>query len=214
MFLDEQSALARGRHCFAPIRCHPSRALLVGMVARKANRSVLEYQRSRGRPVPRSSGRGLIGVPGRAVLLAGVALGGLSRGPRRAGSRTRGNFRQSRLGPEPESATVELGSQVQVATLMEMGVNAALANADPTTGALQAAYRSFRTGSTASLTRLVTRELIRKLEREVRLRFAADMDYRRLRAAAVKSLVDAGVDLTRAMSLVSCLRNPFTVILE
>lgn len=129
------SGYISARNCFAPIRCYPTRALLVGMVVRKANRSVLEYQRSRGRPVPRSSGRNLIGVPGRDVLLAGVALGGLSRGPRRAGSRTRGNFRQSRLGPEPESATVELGSQVQVATLMEMGVNAALANADPTTGA-------------------------------------------------------------------------------
>ena len=84
---------------------------------------------------------------------------------------------------------------------MSIGVDPALANPDPKTGALQAAYRSFLTGSASSLTRMVTRELRRKLERPIRLRFAADVDNRRLRAAAVKSLADAGIKVKRAMVL-------------
>ena len=74
-------------------------------------------------------------------------------------------------------------------------------NPDPKTGALQASYRSFRTGSASSLARMVTRELRRKLERTIRLRFAADVDNRRLRAVAVKALVDAGITVERAMVL-------------
>ena len=74
-------------------------------------------------------------------------------------------------------------------------------NPDPKTGALQAAYRSLLTGSASSLGRMVTPELRRKLERPIRLRFAADVDNRRLRAAAVKSLVDAGIKVERAMVL-------------
>ena len=84
---------------------------------------------------------------------------------------------------------------------MSMGVDSALANPDPKAGALQAAYRSFLTGSASRLDRMMTRELRRKLERDVRLRFAADVDNRRLRAAAVKSLVDAGIKVDRAIVL-------------
>lgn len=74
-------------------------------------------------------------------------------------------------------------------------------NPDPKTGALQAAYRSFLTDSAFTLARMVTRELRCKLEPPIRLRFAADVDNRRLRAAAVKSLVDAGIKVERAMVL-------------
>ena len=94
---------------------------------------------------------------------------------------------------------MELRSQVKTAILMALGVDPALANADPKAGVLQAAYRSFLTGSASSLARIVTTEMRRKLERDVRLRFVADADNRRLRA--VKSLVAAGVGPDRAMSL-------------
>ena len=82
------------------------------------------------------------------------------------GSTLGGDFRQSRLDPEPNSGPVELRSQVQAAILMAMGVDAALANGGPKAGALQAAHRSLLTGSGASLARIVSRESRRKLERE------------------------------------------------
>ena len=87
---------------------------------------------------------------------------------------------------------------MQAAISMVMGVDQALANADPMTGALQAAYRCFLAGSASSLARMVNTELRRKLERDVRLRFATDMDNQRLRVAA-KAPVDAGVSLDRAL---------------
>ena len=117
------------------------------------------------------------------------------------GSTPQRDFGQKRLGPEPDGATFDLCGHVTAHVLMSMGVDPALANPDPKTGALQAAYRSFLTGSASTLARIVTRELRRKLERPIRLRFAADVDNRRLRAAAVKSLVDAGIKVERAMVL-------------
>ena len=117
------------------------------------------------------------------------------------GPTPKGDFLQARLGTEPDPNTVDLRGHVAAHVLMSMGVDPALANPDPKTGPLQAAYRSFLTGSASSLARMVTRELRRKLERPIRLRFAADVDNRRLRAAAVKSLVDAGIKVERAMVL-------------
>ena len=105
------------------------------------------------------------------------------------GATPTGDFRQSRLGSEPDSITVELQSQVQAGILMATGLGRAWANADPKAGALHTAYRSLLTSGTASLARIVTPELRRNLEREVRLRFAADIDNRRPRVAAVRSLV-------------------------
>ena len=112
-----------------------------------------------------------------------------------------GDFLQAGPGTEPDRNTVDLRGHVAAHVLMSMGVDPARANPDPKTGALQAGYRSFLTGSASSLARMVTRELRRKLERPIRLRFAADVDNRRLRAAAVKSLVDAGIKVERAMVL-------------
>ena len=131
-------------------------------------------------------------ILGKTMMGAGAGLAGAS--PQR-------DFGQKRLGPEPDRSTVDLRGHVAAHVLMAMGVDPALANPDPKTGALQAAYRSFLTGSASSLARIVTRELRRKLERDVRLRFAADVDNRRLRAAAVKALVDAGVKLDEALRL-------------
>ena len=117
------------------------------------------------------------------------------------GSTPNGDFLQAGPGTEPDRNTVDLRGHVAAHVLMSMGVDPALANPDPKTGALQAAYRSFLTGSASSLGRMVTRVPRRKLERDVRLRFVADMDNRRLRAAAVKSLVDVGIKVERAMVL-------------
>ena len=47
----------------------------------------------------------------------------------------------------------------------------------------------------------MTSELCTKLERCVRVRFAADVDNRRLRSAALKNLIEAGVPLERALTL-------------
>ena len=84
---------------------------------------------------------------------------------------------------------------------MAMGVDPALANAHPKTGTLQTAYRSFLTGAAASLARIMTSELCTKLERCVRDRFAADVDNRRPRPAALKNLIEAGIPLERAFTL-------------
>ena len=124
----------------------------------------------------------------------GEAAAGIGSTPQR-------DFGQKRRGPEADGTTVDLRDHVLAHVLMSMGVDPALANPDPKNGALQAAYRSFLTGSASSLTRMVTRELRRKLERPIRLRLEADMDNRRRRAAAVKSLVDAGIKVERAMVL-------------
>ena len=120
---------------------------------------------------------------------------------RGGGSTPQRDFGQKRIGPEPDSTTVDLRGHVAAHVLMSMGVDPALANPDPKTNVLQAAYRTFLTGSASSLARTVTRELRRKLERPIHLRFAADVDNRRLRAAAVKSLVDVGIKVDRAMVL-------------
>ena len=137
-----------------------------------------------------SRGGGLI-VP---RTMIGSAVAGI-------GSTPKCDFGQSRIGPEPNRESVELRAQVQAAVLMSMGVDPALANADPKTGALQAAYRSLLTGSAASLARIMTSELCTKLERRVRVRFAADVDNRWLRSAALKNLIEAGVPLERALTL-------------
>lgn len=71
----------------------------------------------------------------------------------------------------------------------------------PNTGALQAVYRGFLIGSASSLNRFVTRELQRKLWRPVRLRYQVNVDSRRWRASAVKSLVDAWLNVNRALEL-------------
>ena len=86
---------------------------------------------------------------------------------------------------------------MQAAVLIAMGVDPVLANADPKTGVIQAAYRSFLTGSAASQARIMTSELCTKLERCVRVRDAADVDNRWLRSAAPKNLIEAGVPLGR-----------------
>ena len=133
-----------------------------------------------------------------SLILGRTMMGSAAAG---IGSTPQRDFGQKRLGPEPDGTTVDLRGHVAAHVLMSMGVDPALANPDPKTGALQAAYRSFLTGSASSLARMVTRELRRKLERPIRLRFAADVDNRRLRAAAVKSLVDAGIKVDRALVL-------------
>ena len=137
-----------------------------------------------------SRGGGLI--VGRTMM--GSAVAGI-------GSTPKGDFELSRLGPEPNRESVEIRAQVQAAVPMSMGIDPALANAGPKTGALQAAYRSFLSGSAASLARIMTSELCTKLERCVRVRFAADVGNRRLRYAALKNLIEAGVPLERASTL-------------
>lgn len=133
----------------------------------------------------------------------GLIVGRTMRGSAVAGigSTPKGDFEQSRIGPEANRESVELRAQVQVTVLMSMGVDPALANADPKTGALQAAYRSFLTGSAVALARIMTSELCTRLQRCVRVRFAADVDNRRLRSAALKNLIEAGVPLERALTL-------------
>ena len=135
---------------------------------------------------------------GGSMVIGKTMMGAASAG---IGSSPQRDFGQRRLGPEPNRDTIDLRSQVAAHCLMAMGVDPALSNPDPKTGALQAAYRSFLTGSAASLGRIMVRELRAKLERPIRIRFAADVDNRRIRAAATKALVDAGMDLDRAVSL-------------
>lgn len=157
-------------------------------------------------PIPADPGRGdfnqwksdLEGSKGGGFVIGKTMAGSAAAG---IGSSPRGDYSQKRLGPEPNQTMVELRSHVAAHVLMAMGVDPALANPDPKTGALQAAYRSFLTGSATSLAKIVTRELSAKLDRTVRLRFASDVDNRRLRAAALKAMVDAGVPLDRAMKL-------------
>ena len=143
-------------------------------------------------------GEGCPGLKGRDSDSRAHHDGGAAAG---IGSTPQRDFGQKRLGPEPDGTTVDLRRHVAAHVLISMGVDPALANPDPKTGALQAAYRSFLTSSASSLARMVSRELRRKLERPIRLRFAADVDNPRLRAAAVKSLVDAGINVERAMAL-------------
>ena len=157
-------------------------------------------------PIPSDPGRGdydqwkldLEASKGGRLILGKTFMGAAAAG---IGASPRGDYSQRRLGPEPNQMMIELRAQVTAQVLMAMGVDPALANPDPKTGALQAAYRSFLTGSAASLARIVTAELTAKLDRMVRLRFASDVDNRRLRAAALKSMVDAGVPLDRALRL-------------
>ena len=85
-------------------------------------------------------------IVGRTMM--GSAVAGI-------GSTPKGDFEQSRLGPEPNRESVKFRAQVQAAVLMSMGIDPALANADPKTGALQAAFRSFRKGPAASLARIM-----------------------------------------------------------
>ena len=169
-----RSELARESHYILPIPTDPARS--------DCDQWVKDLTGSRG--------GGLIA--GRTMM--GSAVAGI-------GSTPKGDFEQSRLGPEPNRESGELRAQVQAAVLMAMGVDPALANADPKTGALQAPYRSFLTGSAASLVRVMTSELCTKLERCVRVRFAADVDNRRLRSAALKNLIEARVPLERALTL-------------
>lgn len=126
--------------------------------------------------------------------MMGAAAAGIGSSPQR-------DFGQRRLGPEPQRETIDLRGHVAAHVLMAMGVDPALANPDPKTGALQAAYRSFLTGSAASLGRIISRELRLKLERPIRFRFAADVDNRRLRAAAAKALAEMGIERDKALAL-------------
>ena len=71
----------------------------------------------------------------------------------------------------------------------------------PNTGALKAVYRGFLTGSASSLNRIVTRERQRKHGSPVRLRYQVNVDSRRWRASAVKSLVDAWLNVNRVLEL-------------
>ena len=124
-------------------------------------------------------GKDIKAAAGGSLILGRTMMGSAGAG---IGSTPQRDFGQKRLGPEPDRTTVDLRGHVAAHVLMSMGVDPALANPDPKMKALQAAYRTFLTGSASSLARMVTRELRRKLERPIRLRFAADVDNRRLRA--------------------------------
>ena len=135
--------------------------------------------------------------PGSLVLgrtMMGSAAAGIGSTPQR-------DFGERRLGPSPDKTQVELRTEVQAAVLLACGVPAAVLNADPATGAFAQAVRSFITSSVTALGRLVADELTVKLERPITLTFTADRDATRLKAATVKSLVDAGVPLERALEL-------------
>ena len=185
-------------------RCSLSAELLAAI--ERGLRSELSRESRYILPIPADPARSdydqwvkdLTGSRGGGLIVGRTMMGSAVAG---IGSTPKGDFEQSRLGPEPNRESVELRAQVQAAVLMAMGVDPALANADPKTGALQAAYRSFLTGSAASLARIMTSELCTKLERCVRVRFAADVDNRRLRSAALKNLIEAGVPLERALTL-------------
>ena len=79
--------------------------------------------------------------------------------------------------------------------------NACRQAAIPNAGALQPVYRVFLTGSASSLNRIVTWERQRKQGSPVRLRYQVNVDSRRWRASAVESLVDAWLNVNRALEL-------------
>ena len=189
----------------APLqRCQLSAELLAGI--ERGLKSEHRDEPRRILPIPTEPNRSdfddwktdLAASRGGSLVLGKTFMGAASSG---WGSTPRGDYKQSRLGPEPNASTIELRSHVAAHVLMALGVDPALANPDPKTGALQAAYRSFLTGSATSLAKIVRTELSRKLERDVRIRFASDVDNRRLRASALKSMVEAGIDLAEAKRL-------------
>ena len=86
------------------------------------------------------------------------------------GSTTQGDFSQSRLTLELDRNAVDLRAHVAAHVLMSMGCDPGLVNLDPNTGALQAAFRSFLTGSASSLGRMVTRSFCPSAVRRQRTR--------------------------------------------
>ena len=135
-------------------------------------------------------------------LILGKAMMGAAAAS--IGATLQGDFSQSRLALEPDRNAADLRAHVAAHASMSMGCDPALVNPDPKTGALQAACWSFLTGSASSLGRMKTRELRRKLKRDVRLRFEADVDFPRLLATAAKSLRDVGPDVDRCLELAGC----------
>ena len=121
----------------------------------------------------------------------------------RSEGRMSSDWMQRRIGPDPPAAVVELRNDLQVSAGIALGIPAELLRSDASAQARREAWRQCYFGTVLPLARLLQNELRYKLESpELTIRLdelgAADLQAR---GRSLKSMVDSGVKLKRAMRL-------------
>ena len=139
--------------------------------------------------------RDFAGLKGRATFVPTTADGG---GEGRVAAPPR-DWKQERIGPEPNAELVSLRSDAAQAVLSACGVPLALVDAGGDGTGQRESWRRFVMGPVESLARLVEHELAAKLDIEVRFDFsqlwAHDIAGR---SAAFKAMATAGMDIGQA----------------